>query len=221
MSSGAKTVSVLPECQLVSFTEMPEALWVTTCVRNPCPPQPIKMSWNMCKPIPTRRTTQPLVKDLWGVFTEERGNQPHQPRSNVPLFEKSQKTRCKAAWVCVSGNPELQIIKVLLELDYGLKTNQPTKTYPLPLPPIFFFLASRSRWGWSADMYFSKLYYPLQYRQVMGYRWHTRGTWHMWTVILKWTCSFLKDLLLTAMQERWVLSYFRIKTWSSHYFLWE
>lgn len=98
--------------------------------------------------ITTRRTTQPLIKDIWSVPTEERGNQPRQPRCSFPLFEESQNTHCKAAFVCISSNPELQIFNTLLGLDYGLKKKKDT---------IFLFLASRSRWSWSVDIYFSKV----------------------------------------------------------------
>lgn len=46
MSSGDKTASALAEFQLVSFTGMLEALWVTSCVTSPWPYQLRKMSSN-------------------------------------------------------------------------------------------------------------------------------------------------------------------------------
>lgn len=71
VSSGDKIVSALPEFQLVSFTDMPEALWVTTAVIKPSLLQ-LKYMWL----INTGRTKKPLIKQVRSVLTKERGNWP-------------------------------------------------------------------------------------------------------------------------------------------------
>jgi len=90
------------------------------CEKPMCSPAD-KDELKYTQPITTRRITQPFSKDIWSVLTEERRNQPCQPRCSFPLFEESQNRHCKAAWVCRYDNLELQIFNILRGLDYGLK----------------------------------------------------------------------------------------------------
>lgn len=145
-----------------------------------------------------------LNKDMWNVLIEGRGNQPCQPRCSFPFIEKAWNTHCKAAWVCIPDHPELTTCHILLDTDYGLKKKKKDSRYHFLISNLLINIFHVYIWK-VYQLYISKIYHPLQYHQVTGHKWHTGDAWHMWTVDLKWTCYFLKGLLVTWMQERWVL----------------